>query len=375
MRGRSDRQNAMFITLDVEALVPPDHPLRPLKRMADGELGRLQPHFNAAYAKTGRPSIPPEQMIKASLLQALYSIRSERQLCEQIGYNFLFRWFVDLSPEAPAWNHSTFTKNRERFAEHGLLQSFFDGTVAHAIEVQAAGSEHFSVDGTLIQAWGSMKSFRPKNEPDDPDGAAGEKTDANAWADFKGQKRSNATHRSRTDPEARLARKGPGQAAVLAHSMHLLMDNRHGLLLDVSLAEANGYAEREMAEAMLRRVRKRHGLRPKTLGADAGYDDGGFLMRLENKQKVVPHVPTRPGKIVSQSDEADARRRARRRAKNKGYTLSQRCRKRIEEIFSWMKTVAGMRHVRFVGRWKIQLQAMAAGACYNLMRLAKDAEA
>jgi len=375
MRGRADRQDTMFVTLNLEDLVPADHPLRPLKRMADAELGRLQRHFNAAYAKTGRPSIPPEQMIKALLLQALYSIRSERQLCEQIGYNFLFRWFLGLSPEATAWNHSTFAKNRERFAEYGLLQRFFDGTLAHAIELEAAGSEHFSVDGTLIEAWGSMKSFRPNDEPDDLDGAAGGKSDNNTWADFKGKKRSNATHRSRTDPEARLARKGQGQGAILAHSLHALMDNRHGLLLDVLAAQADGYAERQAAETMLKRVRKRHHLRPKTLGADAGYDDGGFLMRLEKKHKVIPHVPLRKGKITSQTEEADARRRARRRAKNKGYALSQRCRKRIEESFGWLKTVGGMRQARFVGRWKIQLQALAAAAGYNLMRLAKDAEA
>ena len=372
MRGRIDRQQAMFVTLDVEGLVPADHPLRAIKRMADGELARLQRRFNDAYARIGRPSIPPEQMIKAMLLQALYSIRSERQLCEQIGYNFLFRWFLDLSPEAAAWNHSTFTKNRERFAEHGLLQRFFEGTVAHAIEVEAAGSEHFSVDGTLIQAWGSMKSFRPKDEPDDPDDGDG-RGDANRWVDFHGKKRSNETHQSRTDPEARLTRKGRGQAAILAHSMHALMDNRHGLLLDVALTEANGTAEREAAEAMIRRVQRRHALHPKTLGADKGYDDGDFLHRLERELNVKPHVAIRNGAIKSHDQNARARRRARKRAQTKAYQMSQRSRRRIEEIFGWMKQIGGMTKARFVGRWKIQLQAWATGASYNLMRLAKQA--
>lgn len=374
MRGQVNRQDVMFVTLDVEAMIPADHPLRALKRMADAELARLRRPFNEAYSRIGRPSIPPEQMIKALLLQALYTIRSERQLCEQIGYNFLYRWFLDLSPEAPAWDHSTFAKNRERFEKHGLVRRFFEGTVAHTIEVEAAGSEHFSVDGTLIQAWGSMKSFRPKDEPEptrhDDDGPSA----SNRWEDFHGEKRSNVTHQSKTDPEARLARKGRGQGAILAHSMHALMDNRHGLLLDVMVTEANGKAEREAAERMLRKVRKRHRLRAKTLGADKGYDDGAFLERLEKQLKVRPHVAIRDGAIKGKDDKARARRLARQRAKHKGYQKSQRCRKRIEEIFGWIKGVAGMTKTRFVGRWKIQLQAWAAGACYNLMRLAKEAE-
>lgn len=368
MRGHVEGQGAIFVTLDLETLVPADHPLRPIKDLARGELRRLRPHFEAAYAQSGRPSIPPEQLIKASLLQALFSIRSERHLCEQIAYNFLYRWFLDLSPEAPVWNHSTFTKNRERFAEHGLMRRFFEGSVARAIEASAAGSEHFSVDGTLIQAWGSMKSFRPKDEPKDKDDGPG---DSNRWADFHGEKRSNETHESKTDPEARLARKGPGQASLLAHSLHTLMDNRHGVLLDIHVAEANGTAEREAATTMLRRVRKRHWVRPRTLGADKGYDDGGFLNELECKFKIKPHVAIRKGAIKAEGPEAEARKRARTRTDTKGYQMSQRCRRRIEQGFSWIKGVAGMAKARCAGRWKIQERAWAAAAGYNFLRLAK----
>jgi transposase len=368
MRGQVDGQGAIFVTLDLETLVPSDHPLRAIKDLARSELRRLRPHFEAAYAQSGRPSIPPEQLIKASLLQALFSIRSERHLCEQIAYNFLYRWFLDLSPEAPVWNHSTFTKNRERFAQHGLMQRFFEGSVSRAIQESAAGSEHFSVDGTLIQAWGSMKSFRPKDEPKGKGDGPG---DSNRWADFQGEKRSNETHESKTDPEARLARKGPGQGAMLAHSLHTLMDNRHGVLLDIHVAEANGQAEREAAKTMLKRVRKRHWLRPRTLGADKGYDDGRFLNELERKFKVKPHVAIRKGVIKAEGPEAEARKQARERTRTKGYQMSQRCRRRIEQGFSWIKGVAGMAKARWAGRWKIQERAWAAAAGYNFLRLAK----
>lgn len=377
MRGRVNPQAEMFYVMDLEALIPADHPLRAIKRRTEAELYRLRPHFNAAYAEVGRPSIPPEQMIKASLLQALYSIRSERELCQQISYNFLYRWFLDLAPGAPVWDHSSFTKNRERFAEHGLMRRFFEGSVAQAIESEAAGSEHFSVDGTLMQAWGSIKSFRPKDEAKDgagdTDGKGG--GDANGWVDFHGEKRSNETHESKTDPEARLMRKGRGREAELSHSMHALMDNRHGVILDVAVTEASGTAEREAAKQMLRNVRRRHALRPKTLGADKGYDDGKFLLELEKKYQVKPHVAIREGEIKATGEEARARERARRRARTQSYQASQRCRRRIEQTFSWIKKVAGMAKARVAGRWKIQLQAYASGACYNLMRLARLAAA
>ncbi len=368
MRGRASTQGGLCYVVNVEDLVPLGHPLREIKERADAELRRLRSHFEAAYAKRGRPSIPPEQLIKASLLQALYSIRSERRLCEEIGYNILYRWFLDLPLDAPVWDHSTFSANRERFAEHGLLQRFFEGSVAQAIEEEAASIEHFSVDGTLIQSWASMKSVRAKDE-EPPQGGG-----SNGWVDWRGERRSNATHRSTTDPEARLMRKGRGQEAILAHSMHALMENRNGLVMGIGVEEANGWAERAGAEGHLKRVRRRHWVRPKTVGADKTFDDGAFLLRLE-RAGVVPHVAIREGPIRAPGPEGWARRLARRRQRTRGYQLSQRARRRIEEVFAWLKEVAGMRRARFVGRWKIQLQAYAAAASYNLLRLTRLATA
>lgn len=366
MRGRVDGQGALFCIVDLEARVPEDHPLRAIKRRADAELWRMRDAFRQAYAKAGRPSIPPEQLIKATLLQALYTIRSERQLCEQIDYNMLYRWFLDMSLDEPVWNHSTFSKNRDRFADHGLMQRFFEGSVAQAIAEEAASVDHFSVDGTLIEAWASMKSVRPKDEPDDPT----EGGDSNRWVDWHGEKRSNDTHVSRTDGEARLARKGHGQPAILAHSLHALMENRNGLLLDITVDEANGTAEREAALDMLARVRQRHWLYPDTLGVDQGYDDGPFLETLETDRDVVPHVPIGTAPRDPDRPGYEARRRARRRRQNAGYQISQRVRKRIEEIFGWLKTIGGLKKTRFVGRWKTQLYAHAAGAAWNFLRLA-----
>jgi len=363
MRGRGQSTHVMFHIFDPETAIPAGHPLRAIKRRADEELSRMRAVFNEAYSGTGRPSIPPEALIKATLLQALFSIRSERLLCEQIGYNMLFRWFLDMTMDAPVWNHSTFSHNRTRFAEHGLMRRFFDGAVARAIAEEAAGSEHFSVDGTLIQAWGSMKSVHPKDS--DPPG------DSNGWSDFRGERRGNETHQSATDPEARLARKSAGTGAILAHSMHVLMDNRNALMLDVTVAEANGTAEREAAEAMLGRVKARHGLAPTTLGTDKGYDDGGFLIRLEERG-IEPHVAIRDGEIRSEGPEAEARRRARERAAtDEGYRISQVVRRRIEPVIGWMKGVAGLAKTRFSKREKTQLYAYAGGAAYNLMRLAR----
>lgn len=363
MRGRRDSQSVMFVVADLEDVVPEDHPLRKIKPLVDEELRRLSPRFNEAYAQDGRPSVPPERLIKATLLQALYSIRSERQLVEQIGYNMLFRWFLDMRLDEPVWNHSTFSKNRERLAEHGLMQRFFEGSVARAVSEEATSDEHFSVDGTLIQAWASMKSFRPKDEDKD-------EGDSNRWGGFSGQKRSNQTHESKTDPEARLMRRAKGQASMLAHSMHVLMENRHGLVLDVRVAEANGTAEREEAEAMLARVRRRQWLHPKTLGADKGYDDGAFLHRLEHDHGVTPHVAVREGAIKADDEAGQARRKARRRQRTVGYQISQVVRRRIEPALGWIKGTGGLARTRFVGRWKTQLYAFAAGAAYNFLRLA-----
>ncbi|TLM97830.1 IS5 family transposase, partial [bacterium] len=321
----------------------------------------------------GRPGIPAEQLIKATLLQTLYSIRSERELCPQIQYNLLYRWFLDLPLDEKVWDHSTFSKNRERFAEHNLMARFFQSSVVAAIKAEAASIEHFSVDGSLIEAWASMKSFRPKDEPapppdDDGPGAA------NRWVDWKGEKRGNDTHESKTDPEARLARKGTGQASLLGHSVHVLMDNRNGLIMDLDVRGADGHAEREAALEMLERAASNRRLKPKTVGADKGYDDGGFLLDVAGLG-IDPHVAIREGTIVVQDAQSAARLKGMLRQKEEGYTISQRCRKRVEEIFGWLKTVAGLRKTRFVGQWKTRLYALAAGATWNLLRLCNLAAA
>lgn len=345
MRGRKNRQAAMFYAFNLEQMVPANHPLRPIKKMVDAELARLNDRFNQAYSVLGRPSIPPEHLIKATLLQALYSIPSETRLCEDITADMRYRWFLDLKPDDKVWDHSTFTKNRDRFHEHGLMQAFFDGVVARAIQEQAASDEHFSVDGTLIQSMASMKSFRPKDEDQ------GNPPDSNGWADFKGKKRGNATHASRTDPEAKLYRKGKGREAKLYHMGHALMENRNGLIMALDVSEANGYEERNATIRMLKHVRKRHRKRPTTLGEDAGYKGPGHKHELE-KLGVAQHIAGHKGR------------------KPKGWKASQRCRKKIEEIYGWGKEVARIGRSRFIGRWKSRLYLLAAGASYNLLRLA-----
>jgi transposase len=334
----------MFYAIDLNAMVPDNHPLRAIKKLADAELVRLNDRFNAAYSDRGRPSVPPEFLIKATLLQALYSIPSETKLCEQITYNMLFRWFLEMKPDEKVWDHSTFTQNRDRFHEHGLMQAFFDGTVARAIQEEATSDEHFSVDGTLIQSMASLKSFRPKDEdPKDP-------PDSNGWAEFKGQKRSNKTHESRTDPEAKLYRKSSGQPALLCHSGHVLMENRSDIIMAVEIGQANGYAERDAAIRMLKHVRKRHRIRPKTLGEDAGYRGPEHTKELE-KLGVTQHIAGHKGR------------------RPRGWTASQRCRKGIEKVIGWGKDVAGLRRSKFIGRWKTKLYLLASGAAYNLLRL------
>jgi transposase len=372
MRGTSDYQSQMYYAIDIEAWIDPHHPLRAVKQRADEVLRALRPAVEAAYSKMGRPSIPPEMLLKALLLQALYSVRSERQLVEQIRMNLLYRWFLDLSLDAPMWDATTFTKNRERFARHGLVRGFFDQVVERAYVEQWASDEHFSVDGTLIASYASMKSLRPiETDAEQVSDGSDDGDRGNPTINFRGQRRSNATHRSLTDPEARLMRKSRGQASKLAHTGHVLMENRHGLVIDVAVSEANGRAEREEALAMVRRVRRRHGVRVKTLAADKGYDAGAFLHALEVEEKVIPLVPTRSGPIKSAGPRAEARRRARRRRRTQRYHVAQRIRKRAEEIFGWDKTIGGMQRSRHVGRWKIDQQWLIVNAAYNLLRLAR----
>jgi transposase len=367
MRGHASKQGPMFLMINVEDKVPQDHPLRAIKRRCDGILADMRRDFNAAYSRMGRPSIPPEQLLKALLLQALYSIRSEIQLMQAIDFNLLYRWFLDLAGDEPVWTPEVFSMNRQRFAEHHLLETFFDRIVAEAITQDLASPDHFTVDGTLIRSWASHKSLVPKDGPPPPK----DDDPGNPSVNWHGQKRSNATHVSTTDPEARLARKGDGQPAHLCHSGHVLMENRHGLVLAVAVDAADGTAERRCAKALLKQVRRRHRLRPKTVGMDAGFDDGAFLADLE-ADEMVPHVPVRSNCRLRANDAGgQARRRAWRRMKTMGYAISQRLRKRVEEIFGWMKTVGDLARTRFVGRWKILQEMLVTGAAYNLLRLGR----
>jgi transposase len=374
MRGRTDDQLPLFHVFHVEDRIRPDHPLRDIKRRVDRILSGLSPRFARAYSTTGRPSVPPERLLKALLLMALYSVRSERQLCERIDTDLLFRWFLDLAPSDEAFDPTTFTHNRTRLDAHDLTTSFFAAVVGEAVTAGLC-SEHFSVDGTLIESFASAKSFRPVAA--DGDGLADGNgfRPRNAEIDFHGQKRTNETHRSRTDPEARLYRKGPGKEAKLAHMGHALGENRHGLIVSVAVTEASGTAERDAAAEMLDAVAAAHDLRPKTLGADKGFDSGEFLLALESRQ-IEPHVPL----VKEPSDPAsdphlkrrpgiEARQRMKARQGSEGYRLSQKCRKKIEEGFGWLKSVAGLGRSRVVGRWKLRQLLEVGAAAYNLIRL------
>jgi len=297
------------------------------------------------YSKHGRPSIPPERLLKGMLLMALYSIRSERQLCDQLEYNMLYRWFLDMDMEESVFDHSVFSANRERVLKHEITARFFREVVNLAEERDLMSQDHFSVDGTLIEAWASMKSFRPKDEDDDGDG--------NGWSDFRGKKRKNETHESRTDPESRLMRKGLGKEAKLCFAGHALMENRNGLLKDLRLTQATGTCEREAALDML----ERNKLAGVTLGADAGYNTEDFRTACDNLE-VEAHVADRQHFMAS-------------RVFGAAYEASQKVRKRIEQIFGWGKTNGGIRKTRFKGRERIGAHFYIVGAAYNLLRMSK----
>jgi transposase len=375
MRGRVDAQGVMFHAFHIEDFVPANHPLRSIKARADRILKAMSPDFNRAYTKHGAPSIPPERLIKALLLRALYSIRSETQLVEQIRYNFLFRWFLDLQPTDGVWVQETFTMNRRRFEEHGLVRKFFDRVVADAILEGLVSEDHFSVDGTLIESYASIKSLRPIDQQDQRVSDGSDDDDpGNPTVNFRGEKRSNKTHRSVTDGEARLARKGKGQPAKLSHGGHVLMENRNGLCMDIAVDDPNSKYERLQAAIMLERTYKRHRLWPKTLGADGNYKEGAFLAALEG-DGITPHVPLPNGPIRGEGPASTARRRAKRRMTTKGYAISQRIRKRAEEVIGWCKTVGGLARAWFIGRWKLRQQSEATAAAYNLLRMARLAPA
>jgi transposase len=376
MRGRADEQLPLFHVFSVEDRIRADHPLRDVKRRADRLLASMSDRFEAAYSRTGRPSVPPERLLKALLLMALYSVRSERQLCERIDTDLLFRWFLDMQPGDEAFDATTFTHNRARLDEHGLTRGFF-ATVADEALTAGLCSEHFSVDGTLIESHASAKSFRPKEAGGDEPGDGNGFKPRNAEVDFHGQARTNETHASRTDPEARLFRKGLGKEAKLSHMGHVLSENRHGLILAVAATGASGTAEREAALAMVDGLATEHGVRPKTLGADKGFDSGEFLLELEAR-RVEPHVPLVKGPSdpaavphLKRRPGVEARQRMAERMRGAGYRLSQRCRKKVEECFGWLKTVAGWARCRTVGRWKMRQGLEMAAAAFNLVRLRK----
>ena len=378
MRGKQPRQPAMFFAINVEDRIGPAHPLRPIKRMVDEELARMSPLFNDAYADIGRPSVPPEQLLKALLLQSLYSVRSEAQLIERINTDLLFRWFLNMDPAQDVFDATAFTHNRPRLEEHGIIAAFFHGVVRRAMKAGFTSDDHFSVDGTLIESYASIKSFVPKDpKTRDKSGDGNGFKPRNSEVDFHGQKRTNDTHQSRTDPESRLFRKGNAPAARLYHLGHAICENRNGLVMAVELTPALSSAEPQAAATMLDRMKRDLRLKPRTVGADKAYDSGAFLTELENSG-IRPHVATRNSKIggtghrtKAQMPFVEARKRMRRREKTLGYSLSQRCRKRIEEAFGWIKTVGGMCRTRLVGRWKIKQQVELAAAAYNLVRIRK----
>lgn len=363
MRGHTSQQIPIFYVINVEAELPEHHPLRGIKKRADAILRAMSRDFTAAYSQMGRPSIAPEQLLKALLLQALYSIRSEILLMQAIQFNLLYRWFLDLS-DRPVWTPEVFSMNRKRFAEHDLVRKFFDRIVSEAVVEGYASPDHFTVDGTLIRSWASLKSLRPKEggAPRKDDGDPG-----NPSVDYHGEQRGNRTHESATDPESRLMRKGAGKEAHLCHSGHVVMENRNGLCMGVMVDQADGHAERRCAMALIRRLRGRHHIQIKTLGADKGFDDGTFLAELE-RLDICGHVPVRQR---GTNAKAEVRQRAQRRMSTKGYQISQRIRKRVEEIFGWFKTVGGLARTRFVGRWKILQEMLVTGAAYNLLRLTR----
>ena len=358
MRGKQDPQVTLLAFIDLETRVPCNHPLRIIKRLADQALEELSPDLDRMYAKAGRPSIPPERLLKSSLLVALYSVRSERAFCEQLDYNLLFRWFLGMNLMESSFDATTFTKNRERLLRHGVGQALFDEVVLEADRQGLLSDEHFTVDGTLIEAAASLKSFRPK------DGEPLRATDAdpgNPSVDFHGERRSNATHQSTTDPEARLLRKGKGKEARLAFMAHALMETRNGMLVDFQTTQATGTAERDIVPEMLDQARER-GFHPRTLGGDKGYDTRGFVADLRQR-RVTPHV--------AQNNKGRSSAIDGRTTRHPGYAQSQRIRKRVEEIFGWMKSVGGFRRTRSRGLERTSLAGHLVATAYNLVRMAK----
>ncbi len=357
MRGTDHQQSQMFSYLSPETRVRKDHPLRAIRTMVDEVLGRLSPQFDRMYASEGRPSIAPEKMLRAQLLQMLYSVRSERLLMEEIDYSMLFRWFVGLNLDEEVWDATTFTKNRDRLLEAEVAKLFLAQVVAQARAKNLTSDEHFTVDGTLLEAWAGIKSYQRKDGGDRP---PSDDDPGNPTVNFHGEKRSNRTHQSTTDPEAKLARKGDGKEAKLSYSGNLLVENRNGLIVNAMAWEANGTAERDTALLMLEQIPGQQRL---TVGGDKGFDTANFVAECRRMQ-VTPHVAQNDKRRGGSAlDE--------RTTRHEGYRISQRKRKRIEECFGWLKTIALLRKVRHRGLYKVDWVFTFACAAYNLVRLRK----
>jgi transposase len=362
MRGSDARSGSLFSYVDLEARVRGDHPLRVIREIANGALSDLSKAFTALYTDFGRPSIAPEKLLRAMLLQAFYGIRSERQLMERLEFDLLFRWFVGLGVDDAVWDHSTFSKNRDRLLEGEIAAKFLAAVLAQPKVKRLLSSDHFSVDGTLIEAWASIKSFRSQDGGDNDSQGPGR----NAERNFHKEKRSNETHQSTTDPDARLYKKGDGQPAKLCYMGHALMENRHGLAVGGGISQATGTAERETALELIDECRRRG--RRITLGADKAYDVTQFVHDLRDRS-VTPHIA-----IDGHLSKTGKRRKTAvdgRTTHHAGYDISQRCRKRIEEVFGWIKSSAGLAKVKLRGRDRVDAAFTLALAAYNLIRLPK----
>jgi len=353
MRGSPDPQLAMLTTLSTEELIPADHPIRRIRVVVDSVLADLDDTFDAMYAAGGRASVPPEALLKATVLMAMYSIRSERAFCERLNYDLLFKWFLDMAIDQPAFDATVFTKNRTRLLDHEVADEFFAAVVRQAKLRRYISSDHFSVDGTLLNAWASHKSFKPKDGP--PEGPPAGR---NVEVQWRGQKRSNDTHASTTDPEARLYRKSANTAATLCYSGHLLMENRSALIVDAELTTADGYAERATAVEMLARLPA--GARRRTVAGDKGYDTTGFIADAR-RLGFTPHVAQNNTRQRSAIDS--------RTTRHPGHAISMRIRKRIEEPFGWIKTIGGGRKLRYRGRQRNRAWFKITAAVYNLIRI------
>jgi transposase len=359
MRGENEKQAGMFCYTSCEDRVPATHPLRRVKKLADQALANLSPQFDEMYSDVGRPSVPPERLLKAQLLMALYTVRSDRLFCEELNYHFLFRWFLDMDVEEPVFDASTFSQNRERLMDSAIAHQFLNEVVTLARAKNLLSDEHFTTDGTLIEAWASLKSFVPK------DGKKPKKTDddpGNPTVNFRGEKRGNQTHQSTTDPDSRLMRKSAGTTAKLSYCGTVLMENRHGLCVDVDAAPATGQAERELAERLIAKEKRRGKGRFRTLGGDKGFCVKDFVARLRRKG-IIPHI-ARKEKCTTPGLDG-------RTTRHETFRVSQRIRKRVEEIFGWLKTVGGWRKLRLRGLRRVREFIYMTIAAYNLLRMGK----